>query len=152
RVRGGQPQRGADGVVTPRRNLHVPYLPTYTRTDHEPSTPTGAGHGTRRVTACRSWTQGHGRHTDREPCAGRGLLSDPAQQALLHGGGDVAPVAGEHPAGGEPAGPGGGRAPAVVEEPLVGPRRPVEPQRVVQTRADHPAGPPHLAVHREHRV
>ena len=41
---------------------------------------------------------------------------------------------------------------AVVEEPLVGPERPVEPQRVVEAGADHPARAPHLAVHRQDRV
>src|SRR5690606_11147339 len=61
-----------------------------------------------------------------------GSGSDAAQQPFLNRAGDVPTIAGQHPPGGQATRPGSGRAPTVVEEPLVSSERTVEPQRMVQ--------------------
>src|SRR5690606_39974938 len=47
---------------------------------------------------------------------GVGSGCDPTQLPLLDRGGDVPPIPGEHPPGGEPPGAGGGGAPTVRSE------------------------------------
>src|SRR6185503_18129809 len=76
------------------------------------------------------------------------VCSDAADEAFLDGAGHVPAVGGEEPPGGEPAGSERRRAPAVVEEPLVGPERAVEPQRVVEAGPAPAARAPGLAVGR----
>ena len=72
--------------------------------------------------------------------SGRSALERP-DEALLGDRGDVRAVGGPDLAEAQRPAAGGRRAVGLVEEPLVGADRPVEPHRVVEARADEAAAP-----------